>query len=1042
MSSYDVKKEPYKNGFDPDEFTSRVNAGLAGTGGTRLDSSNVPYYSDEQISDLLSPRLTEEEISSIFPSDGKRILPQKELEFQRHLKGHNNQLYLEHTGQSGKLNQEPYEIYNADKEYYEQFLERSDISDEFKASLQTPWKIFVNNELPLFAKNAWKRLKRGYESTGKALWTPTRMLSSEWDEIYRKSSEYNKTALKHDKAEMSGNPLANIFLDVVEMTPALAAGTVAGIAGGPAASSAFFSLTGSGEVYNELVDSGVAPKIAAGMALPAGIVYGTLDRLPLGRSALAKSLARPLKRAALRTALKYGGRGFTKLGGKGLKFGARVVSESLGESGQEAVFVAADVLSRLLNDSFLGTNLTSDINVNDYRRRITEAFTSSLGPMAVISGLGTGSAHMVRKLKLDGASRNRARAQAQFDRVAEAGKNYEEVYGQGSFDEVFEAYNAGNISLNKLKRFKPDQVKAYLDNKKAIAGGASVNMFDGKAILNDSGDTAQSAAGLKEITKLIESGVDDGVWNSAPMQDLAGKLTKEQEGLPVDVPAEPDMAVPVKGEEMPGLEAQEGVMQALPREPSEGVMQDKFQAEETKSNRGAADADVSAAADAATEQKALATGSQEAVADKSGNAKSGNYSSFEQWEAGIFPWLAGLEKKYPGVKPAAKHGNSPDAAGSHLNWKDGTETRPASKAGNDAGLYRADKSVGFHEIKVGNKVKALALVEKMTGTRNVAFAEKLFNRKGIEVFGRYKNAFIDISENKGNVEDTARHEALHYAYDLLLTESEAKSFDRAAQAKGLNHEQAIEKVNDFARAHKGISGKLKLISNRLLHRIQMLFGKERLIDKLNDIYDRALSGKLAKRGATGRSNYGPESVKYMSATDRKSLSDLIKRFISDLDGVEFNESQRGIYDVVTGKNTHYDVRKSDLDALDHYVRFGHGNDRRGMVHIMKEHYSGKKSPVTANDIINIGEIVRSTEPEIKPGKRKKNDEIHVYDQNGLLLVVLKKGKNEKVITLYQTKKAGPAGDFHPRSTKTHTDPAANIHGVPGEVKSNKNQGVD
>jgi ribosomal protein S13 len=174
-------------------------------------------------------------------------------------------------------------------------------------------------------------------------------------------------------------------------------------------------------------------------------------------------------------------------------------------------------------------------------------------------------------------------------------------------------------------------------------------------------------------------------------------------------------------------------------------------------------------------------------------------------------------------------------------------------------LYRDEHSVvdsvDYSELNRSDKAKIVKLVKRMTGTKNVSFSEKLISPEGKEVMGRYKDSFIEISEGKGNAEDTARHEAMHFAYDLLLTEQEAMKFDQATLDLGLTHEQAIEKINEFSINSQTSLGKLKVWANRLLRRIKMLFGKESAIDVIEDIYDRALAGKLAERGETGLSNY-------------------------------------------------------------------------------------------------------------------------------------------------------------------------------------------
>ncbi|OGV36161.1 MAG: hypothetical protein A2020_12210 [Lentisphaerae bacterium GWF2_45_14] len=331
-------------------------------------------------------------------------------------------------------------------------------------------------------------------------------------------------------------------------------------------------------------------------------------------------------------------------------------------------------------------------------------------------------------------------------------------------------------------------------------------------------------------------------------------------------------------------------------------------------------------------------------------------------------------------------------------------------------LYRSSE---YGNIRGGDKIRARRIIREMTGSiDNVRFAEKLFSNDGQEVLGKYEDAYIDIAENKGNIEDTARHEALHYAYDLLLTEREAQIFNEAASAQELNHEQAIEGINKFAHDHSGLRGKARLIAGRIIRRIRQLFGAERMIDRINEIYDRALSRKYAERELTGKSNYGGE-VQYMSQNERKNLTGLIEQFKKELDNVEMNKEQKGIYDVITGNKRITQIRKNDLDNLAGFVNLEKGSGEFGATHIMAKHFDGTSGKVTAREIINIGEVIRH-------GKIRGNGDRHIYtlweNNQRYRAIVLTDGKKQSVITFYSNKTAYSPGDHTvPDGTKTNDE---------------------
>ena len=207
-------------------------------------------------------------------------------------------------------------------------------------------------------------------------------------------------------------------------------------------------------------------------------------------------------------------------------------------------------------------------------------------------------------------------------------------------------------------------------------------------------------------------------------------------------------------------------------------------------------------------------------------------------------------------------------------------------------IYRQDDYVdpdvvskSFSELSESDKEIVMDIVKTMTGGKDVRFAEQLFDDVGQEVFGRYKDQFIEISEKKGDWNDTARHEAMHFVYDLLLTEKERLQFDIDTDQLGLTHEQVIEKVNEFARENTGsTANKIKRWARKMTRRVRSLFGADRAIDRLNEIYDQSLSGKLADRGVTGQSNYQGQNELFRSeeALDN-SMSKDAKKVIDSWD---------------------------------------------------------------------------------------------------------------------------------------------------------------
>ncbi len=160
--------------------------------------------------------------------------------------------------------------------------------------------------------------------------------------------------------------------------------------------------------------------------------------------------------------------------------------------------------------------------------------------------------------------------------------------------------------------------------------------------------------------------------------------------------------------------------------------------------------------------------------------------------------------------------------------------------------------------------------------------------------------------------------------------------------------------------------------------------------------------QIEKIGEAGKNSWLSRSWK----DKRKQLASLISRFKEDIDGQELTEEQQGIKDVVTGEKKHTEIRKSDLDLVKEYVELEQGqrNRKKGAVHILVDHYSGKRGAVTAQEILDIGSVIREGKiKDVSGGKR-----IYSLRSQGVrfrVVVAKRKGK-EDLITFYSNRKSG------------------------------------
>lgn len=138
----------------------------------------------------------------------------------------------------------------------------------------------------------------------------------------------------------------------------------------------------------------------------------------------------------------------------------------------------------------------------------------------------------------------------------------------------------------------------------------------------------------------------------------------------------------------------------------------------------------------------------------------------------------------------------------------------------------------------------------------------------------------------------------------------------------------------------------------------------------------------------------------------KNLAEKIIKFIDELKGVNLNSEQKGIYNVFTAKERQYKI--TDLNSVNDYVLLESGNRKFGMKHILIKHYDSDILPVTANDIINIGEVIRK-------GKVVQDKDGRVYtltNSNGKSLkavVKVNKDGENTVITFHSQKSSSNAG---------------------------------
>ncbi|MBR2509530.1 MAG: hypothetical protein IKB71_07255 [Lentisphaeria bacterium] len=131
------------------------------------------------------------------------------------------------------------------------------------------------------------------------------------------------------------------------------------------------------------------------------------------------------------------------------------------------------------------------------------------------------------------------------------------------------------------------------------------------------------------------------------------------------------------------------------------------------------------------------------------------------------------------------------------------------------------------------------------------------------------------------------------------------------------------------------------------------------------ISDADINGWLSKahrtvQNKTGRSvgNFGSIGARFsVDGKYFKNWQDVIEQFKKDLEGIELNQEQQDIYDVVTQQKDKIRLRINDLNELeDIFINFG--SRQKGVKKFISVHYAGLRNPVTALEVLNIGDVIR------------------------------------------------------------------------------------
>ncbi len=176
----------------------------------------------------------------------------------------------------------------------------------------------------------------------------------------------------------------------------------------------------------------------------------------------------------------------------------------------------------------------------------------------------------------------------------------------------------------------------------------------------------------------------------------------------------------------------------------------------------------------------------------------------------------------------------------------------------------------------------------------------------------------------------------------------------------------------------------------------------------------------------------------------KKWQEIIAQFKKDLEGIELSQEQRDIYNVVLQQKDKIRLRINDLNELeDIFVSFG--TRKKGVRKLISVHYAGLRNPVTALEVLNIGDVIRRGKL-IEEGTKEypTSRRYELKTQDGAILKVIidfnkKNDKNRSVINFYSDRKSDTGA--HNVSSGIITDLGNNISQNPENANATSEKSV-
>jgi hypothetical protein len=319
--------------------------------------------------------------------------------------------------------------------------------------------------------------------------------------------------------------------------------------------------------------------------------------------------------------------------------------------------------------------------------------------------------------------------------------------------------------------------------------------------------------------------------------------------------------------------------------------------------------------------------------------------------------------------------------------------------------------------------------------------------------------FADNIQNTDHLEKTFAHEtAGHKGLQVLLGNEYTSIIDEIYSAVNQKHSADLQELAaTYGQDLNTIEGQRYIIEEYLANQadLKQLSGFKSFVQKIKlalrkvgfrakwtddeiaTLMRRSLENVRKQRSPqTGTEN----GVRFM--TDGKyfkNWQDVLTQFKKDLEGIELNQEQQDIYDVVTQQKDKIRLRINDLNELeDIFINFG--SRQKGVKKFISVHYAGLRNPVTALEVLNIGDVIRRgkiTEEGNADYPTSRRYELQAED-GAMLKVIIdfnrKNDKNKSVINFYSDRESDPRGQA---SSGGITDLTKNLSQFPEKSSGNQ-----